>query len=420
MDILQIKKVINQWQNNLSSANNDYMVIKVIKDMISTYLKLDSSIKILFLENVKPLYKKIFNFLYSNDPLVRKNVVNLAYTIESNELVYDVIKYLKIEKDYDNIVTYLKYIEKFKVVGFISDLMEFSKKTENLFIKMNLFYIILSLCQDYRGYQTFFDYVFQELVEKISKDVNSHSLIIFVYKKLIQDAYNYYSQKRKINVISFFINSYDLFFMKTAQFLDFLLKNGIENEQKAEALANIYAFLFLVKNILDKYTNKNIDKDNESLNYLKIDLIDVLKTILYELQDKFNFLSFFYNIIDDLNLTESFKNYFENNVNKEDLIKFLLELIHLSNEKLALKIIDFIVKFDVNMDVQELKILEDFCKSNFKDYVVILCVDIFSKLNYYEPIFFFLKYMNSFNQETKDKINSVFRDIVKQRIKKDE
>ncbi|MCX7971849.1 MAG: hypothetical protein N2657_01330 [bacterium] len=409
MDILQIKKKITEWQNSISKQDN-YKLIMVIKEIISLYPRLDNNQKDLFLSNFKMIQKKIFDNIYSNDPVVRRYVVNLALLLNTNELVPDVTKYLKIEKDYENIMVYLNYLEKFKVVGFVDLLLDFLKQTViPLSVRFKTFVIILSLLNNYKGNSAILDYIFDEIQEVIRTHGNfKYSLLSTLYRSLIESSISYYIGQEIPKVISIFVNYYNTIFFKTIDLIK-CFHEVVDDEEKSETLAYCTVFAILVKFLLTKveYTPTIESKENW---WFKFDLHNFLIEIFKNVRSKDYFLSFILSLLREYKLQENFSKFFEDN---RDFIDTLIGYLDPDKPRLSIQILYFLSEIELTLSQDNLKNISDFCKHVFDENIVLLCLDIFDRNNYYENLLYFIKYKSTYSEKIKLKIKSMIQKMVR-------
>ncbi|MFN3996043.1 MAG: hypothetical protein ACK4GR_05905, partial [bacterium] len=370
-----------------------------------TYKTLNEKERNNFLQNFKTLQKKIFSFIYSNDPLVRKHVVNLASLIDSNELVNNVVKYLKIERDYDALLVYLRYIKKYGAIGFIPNILEFAKQTTILKAKYEAFSIILSLAKSYKDYNKIVEFIFDDF--KLSLNNNkSIFLLNEIYKDLINTSMPYFREQDKPKVESFFYGFYESVFSKSTELVD-LLKTKIEDEDTCQLASHIFVFLLISYNILERSSNS----DNlQNLTYKDLRLADVFKNMVSNAKKLDLFLINIINILDDLLIKDLFKKYAIN----EELIDYFISLLEKSDEKDGLKILHLINYLDIKFEEYHLLKLEEYSKKVFSEGIIDLSVEIFDKNRYYSPVFYFLKYSGSYSDKLKNKLRNVIKKIAKQ------
>ncbi|MCS6955415.1 MAG: hypothetical protein NZM44_03565 [Candidatus Calescibacterium sp.] len=418
MDIIEIKKIISDWQQSISKADN-YKIIKTIREIISVYSKLDEKQKELFIFNFKPIQKKIFDNIYSNDPLLRRAVINLAISLNTNELIADVIKYLKVEKDYENIMVYLQYIDKFKVVGFIENLFDFAKQVDlPLIIRFKTFSIIFSLAINYKNNLLIIDYVFSVINELVKNQHFNYSVLSLFFKNLIHDLLSYYRGENVPKVVSIFSDFYNNLFFKLFDFIRSFL-GLIDNEEKSEIIASAFILTFLISVTLDKMGHfsdgKNVS-DFRGLLYKDFDLVAFLKQISLEVKNKAYFFLFFSNFLKDYGLVKDFKTLLDKN---QSFTEILVDLISNDNERLNYQILSLISDLDLPISDKSLKRIADFAKSNFNENIVYTCLEIFDKNKYYEDIFYFAKYSSSYGERVKIKIKEVLRKMTKGKTEDD-
>ncbi|MFN3478208.1 MAG: hypothetical protein ACK4ZM_02430, partial [bacterium] len=382
MYILKIKNLLSQWQKQIEK-NDNYLAVKTINEIINTYRALNERERNNLLENFKPLQKKIFSFIYSNDPLVRKHVVNLAGLIDSNELVNDVVKYLKIEKDYDNLLVYLRYIKKYSAIGFISNILEFARQTTILKAKYEAFSVILFLAKSYKDYDKIVEFIFDDF--KLSLNNNKNIFLLSeIYKDLINTSMPYFRQQDKPKVESFFYGFYNSVLAKSVELID-LLKTKIEDDDTCQLASYIFVFLLISYHILEEFSNF----DNlQNLLCKDFKLADIFKELVSNAKKLDLFLINIINILDDLFIKDQFKR----NVIDKELIDYFISLLERSDEKDSLKILHLIHYLDIKLEEHHLLNLEKYSKKVFSEGIINLSVEIFDKNRYYPPVFYFLKY----------------------------
>ncbi|MCS7243285.1 MAG: hypothetical protein RMJ36_00915 [Candidatus Calescibacterium sp.] len=412
MDIIEIKKIISEWNQSISKPDN-YKMIKTIREIIGVYSKLDEKQKELFIFNFKPIQKKIFDNIYSNDPLLRRSVVNLAISLNTNELIADVIKYLKVEKDYENIMVYLKYIDKFKVVGFIENLFGFAKQVDlPLIIRFKTFSIIFSLAINYKNNSLILDHFFSMLNELVRNQNFNYSVLSLFLKNLINDLLVYYRGDDVPKVVSIFSDFYNSLFFKIFDFIRYFLVR-VDNEEKSEILVLAFILIFLISVTLDKIgyfsDEKNIS-GVKGLLYKDLDLVSFLKQIVLELKNKTYFFLFFSNFLKDYGLLNELKKILDTD---QSFTEILVSLLSNDNEKLNYQILSLISEFDLTIGHNGLKKIADFAKNSFNENIVYTCLEIFDKNGYYEDIFYFAKYSSSYGERIKIKIKELLKKMTK-------
>lgn len=409
MDIIQIKKLINDWQSSFSTTDN-YKIIKIIKEIINVYQKLDDKQKEMFYQNIKPILNKIFNNIYSNDSLLRREVVNLAYTLEINELIPDVFKYIKIENDYENILVYLKYIDKFSAVGFVDNLFEFIKQ-ENLpiSIKIKAFSVIANMITNYKNNSMIIDYIFNYLFS-VEKNYQFIRLLADFFRDLVIIILRYYNETEKSKIISFFTAFCEDLFIKTKEFI-IKFTPLVNDEIKTQAVANSFILNFVILLVLDKleyFDQKN--KDNDTSKILKEDLDIVLEFLIQNIQSRYYLFLFLINLIQEYNLVNEFCNYLEE---KTNIVDQIVSIFLTDPEKTKKVIIKFILVLNLKLSEKNLKEISQFCRNTLNEDILNACLDIFEKNMYYEDILYFMKYSSNFREETRKKIKKLLKNMIK-------
>lgn len=426
MDIIQIKKSIEEWQKILPKADN-YKIIKIIQEVISLYPKLDEKQKELFLVNFKTIQKKIFDYIYSNDPFLRKHVVLLAYILNSNELILDVIKYLKLEKDYDNIMVYLDYIDKFKVVGFVENLFDFTKTSDLPFaIKLKTFYIILVLSTGYKSYEKFLDFIFEELKNVFVQSKKMYfQLIVNFLSDFLFYTLNFFSNKEcpknlsvySSNILSIFSNFYNTLFFRLIDFVKFIIQESEEEDEKiVNIISKSFVLLFIIYCVLKEnkyFENQNLQENNEENIYDKINLMNFLKEIIDKEKKMIIVIPFILNDIEECGIKNAFKQYLmENNNLDEDssFIDYLLKF--LGNGKYSNIVLKFIDKLHLSLTNSELEKISEFCRKSINENDILLCLNIMDKNSYYEDIFYFAKYSAGYSEKVKIRIKELLQKMI--------
>ncbi|MEN3014605.1 MAG: hypothetical protein ABDH21_00875 [bacterium] len=394
MDIIQINKLIDTWKQQLSK-NDNYLILKTIQEIINVFNKLEQRQKTTFLNIFKDIQKKVFSQVYSNDPLIRRNVVILASTLESNDIVLDVLRYLKVEKDYENLITYLRYLEKFKSVGFIDSLSDYAfNHSLPLPIKIRVISIITSILPLYKGNQQIINKIFDNISEIIN-DPNNQAYIVIYYDNLISETMDYYTNKNQPKVVSIFCELYDSLIIRTMDLIKQIMKDKVK-ETQAELIAACIIFLLLAKALLEKMNYKGFSYEHyqdENIKYLLIKTIGQcgeLFKFMINFSDKYNLTNEIGQIINQLGLSE-----------------YLVELLSNSNPRQKKDILKFLYTFGIKLSQDELKTIADLCKHDFDEDIISVCLDIFDHNHYYEDLHYFSKYSSSFSYQLREKIKNL-------------
>jgi len=425
MDIFTIKEKIAQWQSIFHKNPDNYTVIKIIQEIRNFYSSLSDNHKSIFLTNFGTIKKRILDYVYSNDSNVRNEVIKLALLFQFADITRDVVEFLKIEKNQESLLLYLDYIKNFNLIGYTQNLFEFSKKQDiSLIVKLKSFYVLISFLPSVKAYKNYLEYIFEELKRLQESYAGSKSasfllnaLPIF-FDQIFKELLNYHFKEKEIKVVELFYNFFTDLFLKLQDYLDSFVNYFCNSDYDEDKIVEVIVWGFVIICLIQIILS-NVDYEKKTEFDFRT-LIELFIKIFQKVRKKQFFLLLMLNILDEYKIFNDFKNILFSNDNAEKVVDLLISMLDHNNHKLSTSILEFIKKFSFNLNEDHLKKISDFSKKIDNDLVLLQCLDFMDKYNYYEDLFMFLKYSNSYGLEVRNKLKEMMNKIIRSKSKETE
>jgi hypothetical protein len=216
--------------------------------------------------------------------------------------------------------------------------------------------------------------------------------------------------------------------------------DNIDEEKLIDALLRGYILIFFIKIILNSVKCEkelNFSEDNfEANSFNESDssgeesdaqyypreitfyiLVDFFFDIFNLIKKKHLVLIFLINFLEYYGIFDDFKKFFLINDNMDKVANFLVYNLDPRNDRLSLSIFNFVNKFSIVLNDDLVKKISDFSKKIDNDNILLLCLDILDRYNYYDDLFLFVKYSTSYGLEVRNKIKEMMSKMIRDKSK---